>query len=131
MSRKYWGIISLISFGLSLVLFMSSAVLVNSRPLIDDKARRCEGGPEKTMNRIVDRSSPQAQAIDPKTGVIYLKYRNEIITITPKGNNNCVVQTEDLTRYNTGFYTFLGTGFSPSSPSNSSNGSSGSSSGVK
>ncbi|MDO4686709.1 MAG: DUF4247 domain-containing protein [Corynebacterium sp.] len=131
MSRKGWGFLSIGSFILALLLFISSAAFLDSRPLIDDKAQRCEGGPAATIQRIIDRRTPEANAVDPATGVTYLKYRKEIITVTPKGDNNCVVQREDLTRYNSGFYVFLGNGFSPSSPSNSRNGNSGSTSGVK
>ncbi|MDO5076509.1 DUF4247 domain-containing protein [Corynebacterium sp.] len=131
MNRRIWGSISVVCFLIALVLFVFAAAALDSRPLIDDKAKRCEGGPAATVQRLVNRSTPQSQATDPATNVVYLRYPREIITVTPKGNNDCTVQREDLSRYNTGHYVFLGPGFSPSAPSNSSNGSSGSSGGVK
>ena len=131
MNRRNWAIVSGCSLFISLFLFMVAGSVLDSRPLVDDKDRRCEGGPTVTESRITERSTPRSRAVDSATGVVYLRYDRQIITITPKQNNKCTVQTEDLSRYNTGFYTHLGPGFSPSAPSNSSGGSSGSSGGVK
>ncbi|WP_448627983.1 DUF4247 domain-containing protein [Geodermatophilus sp. URMC 64] len=64
--------------------------------------------------RIADGVRPAARAAD--GGNEYLRYDDDIVTVSPAANGS-TIRVEDLDRrYRSGFFAFLGPGFRPGSP---------------
>jgi Domain of unknown function (DUF4247) len=64
--------------------------------------------------RIADAVPPAARAAD--GGNEYLRYDDDIVTVSPATSGSSI-RIEDLDRrYRTGFFAFLGPGFTPGSP---------------
>ncbi|MEJ4099460.1 DUF4247 domain-containing protein [Corynebacterium mastitidis] len=93
-----------------------------------DSTYYCEEDPEATANE-VERLAGAAQARATDKGTVYLRYKDNLVTISGQGRD-CRITVEDLSRVHGGSFLFLGPGFSPGAPSNSSSGSSGSGSGA-
>lgn len=124
MRLKFIGMFFVVAGIMCLLSGLMSPVSANNI-----KTGACEGDYNVVANDIIKKNKPEAHAKD--KGVHYMKYSNAIITVSQKGDTNCFVAKENLSRYRSGGFIYLGPGFRPSSPSSSSGGSSGSYGGTK
>lgn len=73
--------------------------------------------------------TPDARGQDPADGAVYLRFGDDIVSVSPTGPTGCEIRLHDRSSYNNGAFIFLGPGFAPASPAGSSGGSSGSGAG--
>jgi Domain of unknown function (DUF4247) len=92
----------------------------------------CSGTPEDVADDIVEDQPPEARTTDDKTNTEYLRYDDNIVSVSKDGSQPCNIRVQSLDDgYNQGHYTYLGPGFYPGSPASSSGGDSGGPDGVK
>ncbi|MGH4008192.1 MAG: DUF4247 domain-containing protein [Pseudonocardiaceae bacterium] len=86
-----------------------------------DTATYVSGDPVgTTTSRIVGAVKPAARQAD--SGSEYLRYDDDIVSVSPAPGGS-TVRVEDLdSRYRSGFFAFLGPGFRPGSPAAGSSG---------
>ena len=139
MDYKAWrtlGVFAIIGALISFAVFVGMSrtpnhYVRNHYKSVGNGVYQCEGDPKEVADRIADKTSPKAQAADPKTGEQFLRYHDKIVRVSNRGPTRCEIRVESDSTYRSGGFVYLGPGFSPSSPHGSSGGSSGSSGGVK
>lgn len=91
----------------------------------------CSGAPDDVADDIAEDQPPEARTTDDKTNTEYLRYDDNIVSVSKSGSQ-CDVRLETLDDgYYQGHYTYLGPGFYPGSPAGSAGGDSGGPDGVK